>query len=203
MYKQIILVIALLVNQLINAQENTNKIPVYNKSERIGFLNTETKVKDCDGCYILDKIKVFNKMIIVKSEARIITYAGNENQFTNLYSIEYIQKGENFIITFNNTLNSTSDKLYIKKIKGELFIFKQLSQSSSSASIKIGKNDYANYPSTFICLQNINKEIVHDTLDFNHLFKYKESKECFHCPNKYSLEECLKMKKRKEKFKWN
>jgi hypothetical protein len=51
MYKQIILVIALLVNQLINAQENTNKIPVYNKSERIGFLNTETKVKDGGGCY--------------------------------------------------------------------------------------------------------------------------------------------------------
>ncbi|WP_316633159.1 hypothetical protein [uncultured Flavobacterium sp.] len=202
MYKQIIFIIALLVNQLINAQENVNNLPVYNKSERIGFLYMDTTLKDCDGCYVLDKIKVFNKFIVVKSEARIIGIEG-KSQFEKLYTVEHIQKGKNFIITFNNTMNSTSNKLYIKKISGQLIIFKQFSYSNSSVSIKKGKNDYSNYPSSFICSQNISKKMVKDTLDFKDLFKYKQNKECFHCPNKYSLEKCLIMKNNKQKFKWD
>lgn len=202
MYKQIIFIIALLVSQLINAQEDLNKLPVYNKTERIGFLYIDTILKDCDGCYVLDNIKVFNKVIAVKSEARIIGIGG-KSQFEKLYTVEHMQKGKNLIITFNNIINSTSNKLYIKKIDGQLIIFKQFSYSNSSISIKKGKNDYSNYPSNFICSQNISKKIIKDTLDFNDLFRYNESKECFHCPNKYSLEKCLIMKENKQKFKWD
>lgn len=201
MYKQIIF-LALIVSQLINAQENVNKFPVYNKTEKIGSLHTDTTLKECDGCYVLDKIKIFNKVIVVKSEARIIGIEG-KSQFEKLYTVEHIQKGKNIIITFNNTMNSTSNKIYIKKIQGQLVISKQFSCSNSSVSIKIGKNDYSNYPSNFICSQNISKKIINDTLDIKDLFKYKESKECFHCPNKYSLDECIIMKNNNQKFKWD
>lgn len=202
MYKQIIFIIALLVNQLINAQENVEKFPVYNKLEQVGLLHMETILKNCDGCYVLDKIKFFNKQIIVKSEVRIIRI-DNKSQFDRLYTVENIQKGKNLIITFNNTVNSTSNKLYIKKNNKQFVVFKQFSYSNSSISKKIQGNDYVNYPSSFICSQNMDKKIVNDTLDFNDLFKYKESKECFHCPNKYSLEKCLEMNKNKQKFQWN
>lgn len=202
MYKQIIFIIALLVNQLINAQENVNKLPVYNKTESVDYLYTDITLKDCYGCYVLDKIKAFNKVIVIKSETRIIGIEG-KSQFEKLYTVEHMQKGKNLIITFNNIMNSTSNKLYIKKIDGQLIIFKQFSYSNSSVSIKIGKNDYSSYPSSFICSQNINKKIVNDTLDFEDLFKYKESKECFHCPNKYSLDKCIIMKNSKQKFKWD
>ncbi|OXB20368.1 hypothetical protein B0A80_19140, partial [Flavobacterium tructae] len=119
------------------------------------------------------------------------------------YTVENILKGKNLIITFNNTLNSTSDKLYIKNTNKQFVVFKQFSYSNSSISKKRQGNDYVNYPSSFICSQNTSKKIVNDTLDFNELFKYKENKECFHCPNKYSLEKCLEMNKNKQKFQWN
>lgn len=99
-------------------------------------------------------------------------------------------------------MNSMAN-LFIKKIKDELFIIKQFSHVNSSTSIKIGENDYVGYPSTFICSQNATKKIIKDILDFNDLFKFNENKECFHCPNKYSVKECLHIKNKNGKFIWD
>lgn len=204
MHKKIALIIVLLVSQLINAQEKTNnKVPVFNKSKMVGFLYKDTKLKDCKECYVLDSLKIFDKIITIKSEALIVGFGENEKMFTNLYTIEKTKKKEGFIIVLNNTMNSTSNTIYIKKIREELFILKQFSYSSSSTKIKIGKNDYADYLSNYICFKKINKKVANDTLNINDLIKYKQNNECFHCPPRYSMKECLRMKNRKEKFEWN
>lgn len=202
MCKQIILFF-LLVNQLVNAQEKINKKPVYDKLKIVGFLYNDTKLKSCEGCYVLDSLTIFDKIIIIKSEVLIIGIGESKKQFSNLYSIEKIKEGENFILVINNTMNSTSNKLYLKKIKRELFIFKQFSQSSSSTKIKIGKNDYLSYPSNYICINTVNKKVLDNILDISDLFRYEQNKECFHCPIKYSLKECLEMYNRKQQFNWD
>ena len=202
MYKQIILII-LLVNQLINAQEKTDKTLVYNKSKIVGFLYSNTKLKNCEGCYVLDSLKIFNKLIVIKSEALVIDIGENEKQFTKLYTVEKIKEGNEFIILLNNTMNSTSHSLYIKKIKGKIFIHKLYSHSNSSAKVKIGKDDYSDYPSNYICIKNLNKKIVNDTLNIDDLFKYNEKMECFHCPTRNTLKECLEIKRTNKKINWN
>lgn len=203
MYKQIILFTVFLFCQQINSQNNAYNIPVYSKKKEVGSLNTDTKLIDCNDCYVLDSVFVYNKLLIIKTEADLIGSSENENQFARLYSVEYKNEGEVFKIMINNMMNSEANTLSIKKIKDKLFIIKQFSHVNSIASIKIEKNDYEGYPSTFICSQNTVKEIVNDTLDFKNLFVFNESKECFQCPNKYSIKECLDIKRKKGKFIWN
>ncbi len=202
MYKQIILII-LLVNQLINAQEKTNKTLVYNKSKIVGFLYGDTKLKNCEGCYVLDSLKIFNQLIIIKSEALVIENGENEKQITKLYTIEKIKEGNEFIILLNNTMNSTSHSLYIKNINGKIFIHKLYSYSSSSTKVKIGKDDYTDYPSNYVCIKKLNKKILNDILTIDDLFKYDQKIECFHCPTRNTLKECMEIKKRNKKFNWN
>ncbi|OXA89514.1 hypothetical protein [Flavobacterium hercynium] len=200
MRKKKILITVLFVFQVITAQDKSN-LPVYSKKVIIGFVNEDSKVESCNECYVLDTLKVLTKNILVKSEVQI-TKVADKTKFARLYTVEYIQKNKNGILKFNNIINSTFNELYIKNINGKLLIFRQLTYSNSSAKIKINEDDYVDFPSSLICMQNCNITIENNTLDFIDLFNYKKDVECFNCPNRYSLQECIMIKKKKQKFSW-
>lgn len=205
MYKQIITVIFFLIYFNVNSQEIQKKKPVYSNLKKIGFLYEETKLSQCKGCYVIDSIKIFNKFLKIKTEVILLglnTVNGIKKHFSNLHDVEVTNKNKYFIIQFNNTRSSSSVKVYMQKVNNNIILYKILKYSNSTTNVEIAENDFDNFPSTFICIQNINLNLRKGILDFNLLPKAKENIDCFHCPIKYTLDECLKMKKSKQKTKW-
>lgn len=205
MYKQIITVIFFLIYSVVNSQEIQKKKPVYSNLKRIGFLYEETKLSQCKECYVIDTIKIFDKFLKIKTEVILLglnTENGIKKHFSNLYDVKVTNKKKYFTIQFNNTASSSSDEIYVKKVNNNIILYKILKYSASSTNIEIAKNDFEGFPSTFICIQNTNLNMRKGILDFNLLPKPKETIDCFHCPIKYTLDECLKIRESKQKIKW-
>jgi hypothetical protein len=206
MYKQIIIVVLLFFHSMIYCQEMQKKRIVYSNSKEIGFLNQETDLSQCEECYILDSLKIFKSYIVVKTEVILLGLNSDGktiNHFSNLYDVELKKENSCYEIIFNNKLNSFSRTTYIKIINNQMILYKTLSHYNSSTDIKIAEGEYESFPSTKICIQNLNLSINNHFLDFNSLPKSNEYRDCFDCPIKYNISECLKKRKKKEKFKWN
>lgn len=196
MHKQIIFFFFL---SFVGFSQKQDKTPVFENNKRIGFLNEET-TKECDNCYYFDSENIFNKKIIFRLP--LSTKAQEEKNFFDLlYWIKISSYNKNTkTIEFSSTINGSFYRLYVSLINNKLVIIKKMTYSNGTFTYKTD-SDNEMFPSTHICLQKTNEVIINDTLDFNNLFKYNK-KECFDCPIKYSLEECLKMNNKKEKFKW-
>jgi hypothetical protein len=197
MYKQIIFFFFL---SFAVFSQKLDKTSVFENNKRIGFLNEET-TKECDNCYYFDSENIFNKKIIFRLP--LLTKTQEEKNFFDLlYWIKISTYNKNTkIIEFSSTISGSFYRLYVSLVNNKLVIIKKMTYSNGTFTYKTD-DDNEMFPSTQICLQKPNKVIINDTLNFNNLFKYNK-KECFDCPIKYSLEECLKMNNRKEKFKWN
>jgi hypothetical protein len=206
MYKQILTIIFLLFYTIVNSQEVHRKKPVYVNSKKIGLLYEQAEISQCKGCYVLDTIKVFDKFLVIKNEAILLgvnTKNGTKNHFSTLYNFEVKIKNKDFIIEFDNSISSSAGEIYIKKVNTNIILYKILAYSHSSTNIAIAKNDLRSFPSTYICIQNTNINVFKRILDFNLLSQPQENADCFHCPIKYSTAECLKIRKSKQKIKWN
>jgi len=197
MYKQIMF---LFVFSLTGFAQKLDKAPVFENNKRIGFLNEQT-TKLCDDCYYFNSENIFNKKISFKLPLTTTTQDGL-NFFDLLYWIKISTYNKNTkIIEFSSTITGSFYRLYVSLINNKLVIIKKMTFSNGRYTYKTDDDNYM-FPSSYICLQTTNKVIINDTLNFNNLFKFNK-KECFDCPIKYSLEECLKMKNKKEKFEWN
>ncbi len=194
--KQVIILI--LVSTLGFSQKSETQ-PVFHKNKIVGFLNQSAN-RDYNNCYFFSKKTVFNKKINFKIIVEI-NKINEENLFIPLYNVKISRFSENIkIVEFSSTVNSNFYRLYVSNVKNKLLIIKKISYSNGVYVDKINdENDM--FPSTHICINEQKKNIVGDTLIFDTLFKFNKS-ECFDCPIKYSLEDCLKIRKSKQKVKW-
>jgi hypothetical protein len=189
-----------------NSQEVQKKNTVYFNSKKIGFLYEQTEIPECEECYVLDTIKIFNKFFTIKNEVILLgldTENGTKYHFFNLYDYKLRKKNKYFIIELNNRMDSSAGEIYIKKANNNIILYNIFKHNNSSIKIEIVKNDFNRFPSTLICIQNTNINMHKRILDFNLLPKVQEEIDCFNCPTKYPIDECLKMRKNKQKMKWN
>jgi len=201
MYKQIIYCLLFLFVIKLNSQ-NQYKTPIYEKNKKIGYLNQQT-IENCNNCYYLVKRKIFNKSIVFKLPANI-NGQKNEIFFNALYELKISDFNKNTKkIEFNSTISGSASSIYISKKDSNLYFTKKESYSNSSYQEIDGQGGVYGIPSSYICIQNINQKIIDkDYLDFEDLFKFNKTNDCFHCPTNYTINECIEIRNKKKKFNW-
>ena len=203
MRKQIIYLFFLLFYSLQSCQSisaSNDNIVVLQNNKKVGFINQAADVK-CESCYALRTVKTDGRDLTFKVPVSLHTI-NNKNIFQEDYELLSEQTADGVLIRYNSLTTSDSYIFNIKKIKNNRVLTKVSKVSSAVYHHKIAKDDYADYPATSICEKEVNY-ILSDKQEINlNQYLISSDKNCFMCPSKYSVQECLEKKKTNAKFNW-
>lgn len=202
MRKQIIYLFFLFFYSLQSCQSTSasTDIPVLQNKKKVGFINQATEFK-CDSCYALRTVKIEGKNLVFKVPVSLINN-DNKNIFQEDYELLLDQSATGLSIKYNSLYTSDSHIFKLKKSKNSFLITKISSVSSAVNHHQIAKDDYADYPATSICEKDTNHVLL-DGREINlNAYFINSEKNCFLCPSKYSVQECLEKKKTNTKFNW-
>lgn len=178
----------------------SSDIPVVQNNKKVGFINQAADVK-CESCYALRMVKANGKDLTFKVPVSL-NNINNKNIFQEDYELLPEQSANGLSVRYNSLTTSDSYIFKIKKIKNNMVLTKVSKVSSTVYHHKIAKDDYADYPATSICEKEVNY-ILPDNQEINlNQYFISGDKNCFMCPSKYSVEECLEKKKTNAKFNW-
>lgn len=202
MRKQIIYLFFLFFYSLQSCQSTSvsTDIPVLQNKKKVGVINQATDFK-CDSCYALRTVKIEGKNLIFKVPVSLINN-DNKNIFQEDYELLLDQSANGLSIKYNSLYTSDSHTFKLKKNNNN-FVITRISKVSSAVNHhKIAKDDYVDYPATSICEKDTNHVLLQNReINLNTYF-INSDKNCFLCPSKYSVQECLEKKKTNTKFNW-
>lgn len=203
MRKQIIYLVFLFFYTLNSCQSvsvSNDNIAVLQNKKKVGFINQASDIK-CDSCYALRTVKIDKRNFTFKVPVSL-NNIDNKNIFQEDYELKLDQEANNLSIQYNSLNNSEAHTFKIKKIKNN-FVITRISKVSSAVNHhKIDKDDYADYPATSICEKDTSHVLLQNReINLNSYF-INSDKNCFLCPSKYSVQECLEKKKTNTKFNW-
>lgn len=169
----------------------TDSTLVYENNKVIGKISQPTTY-NCKECYTINnsgavkiKIPVSNRMI------------NNKSLLEQDFAIDKIVKnGNTTVIKYSSTSSSKAYEMEVNKD----YIVRLLTYSYGSKDIKIGENDYESFQANSIC-QSEKKIKIKDTITLNDSYVFT-NKDCFDCPVKYTIEECVANKKKGVKMNW-
>ncbi|RXM50576.1 MULTISPECIES: hypothetical protein [unclassified Chryseobacterium] len=202
MRKQIIYLFFILFYALQNCQSTSVNadIPVLQNKKKVGIINQTADVK-CDSCYALRTVKIQDRNFTFRVPVSLNTI-DNKKIFQEDYELLVDQSANNLSIKYNSLYDSTSYIFKLKKNKNNTAITRITKISSSVNHHKIAKDDYVDYPATSICEKEANLALLQNReINLNSYFINSE-KNCFLCPTKYSVQECLEKKKTNAQFNW-
>lgn len=164
---------------------------VYENNKVIGKIS-QPATYNCKACYTINKIG--NIKIKVPVSNKVIN---NQSVLEQDFAIDKVVKnGNNTVIKYSSTSSSKAYELEVNKD----YIVRMLTYSYGSKDIKIGENDYASFQANSIC-QNEKKIKIKDTITLNDGYVFA-TKDCFDCPVKYTIEECIANRKKGVKMNW-
>lgn len=170
---------------------------VYENNKIIGKVYQQTTF-DCKTCYTISDSKVGNYKIKIPVSNRNIN---NQSVLEHDFIIDKTLKNENnTVIKYSSTSSSKAYEILIENKKDEAYIVKSISYSYGSKDVKIGENDFESFPSNFIC-QSENRIKIKDTIMLNDSSVFAKE-DCFDCPVRYTIDECMANKKKGVKMKF-
>lgn len=157
--------------------------------------------------YALDTLQVFDQQVIVKGDLWVVS--GNpaldkdEAVMEKNFYVSAIQHDRHAEIIFQSVISTDLYKIYIRRdTAGRLYVYKEFSYASAvSQPVEIAPDDYNQYRCTRICSHDVNKPIE-GIITLDDYFGEERSTECFDCPVRYTIEECLDMKSKNQQFIW-
>ena len=169
----------------------TDSTLVYENNKVIGKISQPTTY-NCKACYTINnsgavkiKIPVSNRLI------------NNKSLLEQDFAIDkMVTNGNTTIIKYSSTSSSKAYEMEVNKD----YIVRLLTYSYGSKDIKIGENDYESFQANSIC-QSEKKIKIKDTITLNDSYVFT-NKDCFDCPVKYTIEECIANKKKGVKMNW-
>ena len=164
---------------------------VYENNKVIGKIS-EATTHNCKACYIIKNSGTVKIKIPVSN--RVVN---NKSLLEQDFAIDkMVTTGNTTVIKYSSTSSSEAYEMQVNKN----YIVRLVTYSYGSKDVKIGENDYESFQANSIC-QSEKKIKIKDTiiLDDSYVFT---SKDCFDCPVKYTIEECISNKKRGVKMKW-
>ncbi|VXC01508.1 conserved hypothetical protein [Flavobacterium sp. 9AF] len=173
---------------------------VYQDNKEIGKIGQKTTF-NCMSCYAISKVKIVGKEIGIKIP---VSNRGinNESFLEYDFVIDKIENNTNYtIVKYSSTLSSKAYELKLyKNEKGQIYVINVLTVSYGIKDIEIAENDYESFQSNSIC-QSKKRTLVKDTIMIsdNNFF---EKNECFDCPIKYTIDECIANKEKGIKMIW-
>jgi len=202
MRKQIIYLFFLLFYSLQSCQSISisKDIPVLQNKKKVGVINQATDFK-CDSCYALRTVKINDRNFKFKIPVSL-NAMNNKEIFQEDYELILDQSANGPLIKYNSLYTSDSYVFKIKKNKNSIIITRISKVSSAVNHHKIAKDDYVDYPATSICEKETSYVLMDNReINLNNYF-INSDKNCFLCPSKYSVQECLQKKKTNAKFNW-
>lgn len=203
MRKQIIYLFFILFYTLQNCQSisvNNDNIAVLQNKKKVGLINQTADIK-CDSCYALRTIKIENRNFTFKVPVSLNNIDGKKI-FQEDYELILDQSANGPSIKYNSLYTSEAHVFKIKKIKNNFVIAKVSKVSSAVNHYKIAKDDYADYPATSICEKDTHYILPQNREIKLNAYFINSEKNCFLCPTKYSVQECLEKKKTNARFNW-
>ena len=196
--KQIALLFLLFTTVSCSSQQH-----IFQNGKKIAVLGKEI-AGSCEGCYLLTTEEVAGRKVGFKVPVSVVNI-NNESISVANYNIEKKEKRDT--IEVNASSFSTSVNYKFIFLKKPIPILSEILLTASDIYKKqIGDNDIQEIPSTRICrvLLSIPLEKLPKTIDIEKYSKsFSIADSCFHCPIKYSVEECLQLKKDLQNFEWN
>ncbi len=166
---------------------------VYENNKVVGKISQPTTY-NCKSCYMISNSKIGNIKIKVPVSNRVIN---NQSVLEQDFAIDKIAtNGNTTVIKYSSTSSSKAYKMEVSKD----YIVRLLTYSYGSKDIKIGENDYESFQANSIC-QSEKKIKIKDTITLNDSYVFT-NKDCFDCPVKYTIEECIANKKKGVKMNW-
>ncbi|WP_277016669.1 hypothetical protein [Flavobacterium lindanitolerans] len=164
---------------------------VYENNKAIGKISQPTTY-NCKACYTINKIEDIKIKVPVSNKV-----VNNQSVLEQDFAIDkVIKNGNNTVIKYSSTSSSKAYELEVNKD----YIFRMLTYSYGSKDMKIGENDYASFQTNSIC-QSEKKIKIKDTITLNDSYVFA-TKDCFDCPVKYTIEECIANRKKGVKMNW-
>ncbi|MDN3692377.1 hypothetical protein QWZ06_08910 [Chryseobacterium tructae] len=203
MRKQIIYLFFLLFYSLSSCQSisvSNDNIAVLQNKKKVGLINQASDMK-CDSCYALRTVQIDGRNFTFKVPVSL-NNIDSKNIFQEDYELILDQSSKDLLIRYNSLITSDAHVFKIKKIKNDVVITGVSKVSSAVNHHKIAKDDYVDYPATSICEKNTSYVLLQSQeINLNSYF-INSDKNCFLCPTKYSVQECLEKKKTNTKFNW-
>lgn len=176
------------------AEKNTlvaDSTLVYENNKVIGKISQPTNY-NCKACYTINKIRDIKIKVPVSNKV-----VNNQSVLEQDFAIDKVVKnGNNTVIKYSSTSSSKAYELEVSKD----YIVRMLTYSYGSKDIKIGENDYESFQANSIC-QSEKKIKIKDTITLNDSYVFA-TKDCFDCPVKYTIEECIANRKKGVKMNW-
>jgi hypothetical protein len=164
---------------------------VYENNKVIGKISQPTTY-NCKACYRINKIRDIKIKVPVSNKV-----INNQSVLEQDFAIDkVIKNGNNTVIKYSSTSSSKAYELEVNKD----YIVRMLTYSYGSKDIKIGENDYESFQANSIC-QSEKKIKIKDTITLNDSYVFA-TKDCFDCPVKYTIEECIANRKKGVKMNW-
>ncbi len=180
-------------NHTTTAKNNTvaDSTLVYENNKVIGKIS-EATTHNCKACYTLKSIGTVKIKIPVSN--RVVN---NKSLLEQDFAIDkMVTTGNTTVIKYSSTSSSEAYEMQVNKN----YIVRLVTYSYGSKDVKIGENDYESFQANSIC-QSEKKIKIKDTITLNDSYVFT-SQECFDCPVKYTIEECISNKKKGVKMKW-
>lgn len=166
---------------------------VYENNKVIGKISQPTEY-NCKACYTTSNSGTIKIKVPVSN--RVIN---NQSLLQHDFAIDKIVKDKNnTVIKYSSTSSSKAYEMVVNNKDG--YIVKLLTYSYGSKDIKIGENDYESFQANVIC-QSEKKIKIKDTITLNDGYAFAKE-DCFDCPVKYTIEECIANKKKGVKMDW-
>lgn len=172
----------------------------------LGVISKPNDLPDSDDYYILTTYQLFGKWHYFSDRIPLFGLYPNR-QFTKCAYITYIDTSHNelkiILQSSIGSLHSYEAIYYIDTTKKMITKIKSLQQNTLSYQ-EIAKDDYSYFQCTRIC-EKETAIMISDTMnlyDFFLGFEDKKDDNCFDCPLRYSIDECLEMKKNNIPFQW-
>lgn len=164
---------------------------VYENNKVIGKIS-QPATYNCKTCYTINKIGDIKIKVPVSNKV-----VNNQSVLEQDFAIDkVIKNGNTTVIKYSSTSSSKAYELEVNKD----YIVRMLTYSYGSKDIKIGENDYESFQANSIC-QSEKKIKIKDTITLNDSYVFA-TKDCFDCPVKYTIEDCIANRKKGVKMNW-
>lgn len=158
---------------------------VYENNKVIGKIS-QPATYNCKTCYTINKIGDIKIKVPVSNKV-----VNNQSVLEQDFAIDkVIKNGNTTVIKYSSTSSSKAYELEVNKD----YIVRMLTYSYGSKDIKIGENDYESFQANSIC-QSEKKIKIKDTITLNDSYVFA-TKDCFDCPVKYTIEDCIANRKK-------
>ena len=166
---------------------------VYENNKVIGKISQPTEY-NCKACYTISNSGTIKIKVPVSN--RVIN---SQSLLQHDFAIDKIVTDKNnTVIKYSSTSSSKAYEMIVNNKDG--YIVKLLTYSYGSKDIKIGEGDYESFQANSIC-QSEKKIKIKDTITLNDDYAFTKE-DCFDCPVKYTIEECIANKKKGVKMDW-